>query len=522
MRWKLVCGVLLAVCVTMLAMPVLASGGTDVSGTVPLVTYDVHTSDISYNSAKVLWKTNGAATSQVFYDTQFHENVADYAYYSAIDPTLVAEHSIPLTSLSPSTTYHYRAKSVATVNGTEFIAISQDYTFATLSTYVPPSVVTVGAWPVGQTSAVLWGMLTRMGTSSSVQVYFEWGQTTDYGFETTHQNLSFPWIFYATIAPLTPGTTYHFRAVAVGNGISYYGDDKSFTALKFDTTTRVTSSANPSVWGQPVTFTATVTSSGGIPTGTVTFEDGSNTLGSGTLNSSGKATYTTTSLSVRTHSITAVYDGNSNYNGSTSPALSQKVNKANTSTMVISSLSPSVRGQSVTFTATVTATTPGSGIPTGTVTFKDGSNTLGSGMLNSSGEATYITTSLSVGTHSINAIYGGNSNYNGSTSPALSQKVNKANASTTVISSLNPSVRGQSVTFTVTVTATTPGSGTPTGTVTFKDGQTTLGTRTLNGLGVATYTTTSLSRGTHSITAVYSGDSSFNGSTSPALSQRVN
>jgi hypothetical protein len=156
------------------------------------------------------------------------------------------------------------------------------------------------------------------------------------------------------------------------------------------------------------------------------------------------------------------------------------------------------------------------------VTFKDGSNTLGSRTLDSSGEATYTITSLSAGTHSITAVYSGDSNYNGSTSPALSQKVNKANTSTTVISSLNPSVRGQSMTFTATVTATTPGSGTPTGTVTFKDGQTTLGTRTLNGLGVATYTTTSLSRGTHSITAIYGGNSNYNGSTSPALSQRVN
>jgi hypothetical protein len=211
-----------------LLLPAVAQGGVTGSFTMELVISNVSASSIGDQSATISWQTNGNANSQVFYDTQFHENVADYAYQSGIDPTLVAEHSIPLTGLSPSTTYHYRAKSVALVDSTEFIAISQDYTFATLSTYVPPSVVTVDASHVGQTSAVLWGMLTRMGTALSVQVYFEWGETTDYGFETTHQILGFPWIFSATIASLTPGTTYHYRAVAVGDGTAY-GDDMAFT-----------------------------------------------------------------------------------------------------------------------------------------------------------------------------------------------------------------------------------------------------------------------------------------------------
>ena len=83
-----------------------------------------------------------------------------------------------------------------------------------------------------------------------------------------------------------------------------------------------------------------------------------------------------------------------------------------------------------------------------------------------------------------------------------------------VVSSANPSVFGQSVTFTATVTANAPGSGTPTGTVTFMDGSTTLGTGTLNGSGVATFSTSGLSVGSHSITAVYGGDTDFTTSTS--------
>jgi len=78
------------------------------------------------------------------------------------------------------------------------------------------------------------------------------------------------------------------------------------------------------------------------------------------------------------------------------------------------------------------------------------------------------------------------------------------------------------VTFTVTVNAVAPGSGTPTGTVTFKDGATTLGVASLNGIGQATSTTTSLSVGSHNITAIYGGDTNFTGSTSSTYTQTVN
>src|SRR5207244_1120199 len=93
-------------------------------------------------------------------------------------------------------------------------------------------------------------------------------------------------------------------------------------------------------------------------------------------------------------------------------------------------------------------------------------------------------------------------------------------ASTVLASSANPSVVGQSVTFTATVTATTSGAGTPTGTVTFKDGTTALGTSTLSG-GSATFSTAALAAGTHTITAVYSGDTNFAASTSSALTQTI-
>ncbi|MGO9914629.1 MAG: beta strand repeat-containing protein, partial [Isosphaeraceae bacterium] len=204
--------------------------------------------------------------------------------------------------------------------------------------------------------------------------------------------------------------------------------------------------------------------------------------------------------------------------------------QSETSLSVGSSLSPSTYGQSVTFTATVAATGSGAGNPTGTVTFDDGSTTLGTGTLSTSNgvtTATYTTAALSVGAgQEITAVYSGDPNFAASTSAALSQTVNQAATTTTVKSSTDPSVYGQSVTFTATVAPTSPGAGNPTGTATFKDGSTTLGSGTLstsNGVTTATFTTASLSDGAgQEITAVYSGDPNFTTSTSPPLSQTVN
>src|SRR6266403_5059319 len=278
------------------------------------------------------------------------------------------------------------------------------------------------------------------------------------------------------------------------------------------------SSLSPSAVGQAVTFTATVkpASGSGIPTGTVTFNDGATALGTGTL-SGGIATFMTSGLGAGAHSITAVYGGDANFGGGASPVLTQTINKAASSTSVISSNSSSNRGAAVTFTATVTSSATGT--PTGTVTFQDGASKLGTGTL-SGGRATFTTPApgLTAGTHSITAIYGGDASFTISTSPALMQTVNKAANSTSVASSNNPSISGATVTFTATVISSATGA--PTGTVTFQDGAATLGTGMLSG-GTATLSTSALAGGAHSITAVYAGDTNFASSTSPALMQTV-
>jgi hypothetical protein len=282
----------------------------------------------------------------------------------------------------------------------------------------------------------------------------------------------------------------------------------------------LTSSSNPSNFGDVVTFTALLSSTGnGTPSGTIQFKDGNTVVGTGDL-VNGQAKFSTAALGVGLHSITAVYSGDSSFAGTTSDHLTQTVNKSGTSAVLISTTNPSMFGQPVTFTATLNSTGNGSGTPDGTVTFKDGTTQLGVVTL-ANGQAAFVSGGLTVGSHSITAVYNGSSNFEAATSNGLVQTVNKANTTATVNSSVNPSIYGQSVTLTATVAAGGPASGTPTGAVTFLDSSTVLGTVTLNN-GQAIFTPLTLAAVEHPITAVYSGDSNFGTSTSPVLLQTVN
>ena len=175
-------------------------------------------------------------------------------------------------------------------------------------------------------------------------------------------------------------------------------------------------------------------------------------------------------------------------------------------------MNPSTYGQAVTFTASVTPATA-----TGTVTFKNGSVTLGTIAL-AAGKAKFTTPILTAGAHAIVAIYSGNASFGGSTSPIVAQTVKKAATSTALVSSLNPSKKGQAVTLRATIA---PGAGV-TGTVTFKDGAKVLGTSAVNATThKAAITKSTLTVGTHSITAVYGGNTNFNTSTSAVVKQVV-
>ena len=290
--------------------------------------------------------------------------------------------------------------------------------------------------------------------------------------------------------------------------------------VKQNTATAITSSVNPSVHGAAVTFTAVVTATGTtVPTGTVAFYDGTVQFGTGTLTAAGTtsavATFQTTSLAAGTHSITAAYAGDADDFASTSAALSDTVNIASSTTTVAASANPAVAGKALTLTATVTTN---GGTAAGTVNFYNGTVLLGAGMLNGAGVATFTSSTLPVGSYSVTAVYVGDSNDTGSTSAALSLTIVQATTSVKLVTS-NPTVQ---VTSPVSFTATVSGNGgAATGNVTFMDGANTLGSVAVNASGVATYTTSSLTVGSHNITAVYGGDANDAGSTSTGITETV-
>jgi sugar lactone lactonase YvrE len=294
-------------------------------------------------------------------------------------------------------------------------------------------------------------------------------------------------------------------------GAALDGLASSATLTIGNTSVAVASAQNPSLFGQSVTFTATVTATSGSPSGTVTFMDGATAIGSSPVGG-GQASLSTSSLPRGVHTITAVFAGGSGFDPATSPALEQTVTGP-TGTVLVSSLNPSVVGQAVTFTATVASA---AGTPTGTVTFNDGTTVLGTSSL-SGGQASFSTSALSVGTHGITAVFTDGVEFSTSTSNAVAQVVVPVPTTTTLVSDLNPATFGQTVTFTANVASA---AGTPTGTVTFKDGAATLGTSSLSG-GQASLSTSALSGGAHSITAVFTDGVGFAASASNPIAQVV-
>jgi hypothetical protein len=205
-----------------------------------------------------------------------------------------------------------------------------------------------------------------------------------------------------------------------GDGIIYGENGGHLIAIGnlFTTATAINSSQNPSSYGTAVTFTATVTSAQGTPTGQVTFANGKTKLGIGTLNA-GSATYTTTptQLPAGTDSITAAYTGDFSHAASTSSTLIQTVSKAATTTTLSSAPNPSAVSQSVMLTATVAAP-PGSPSPTGRVQFTNGRKLVGTVTL-SNGIAVLNTTFTATGSFTLKATYQGTGNYVGSSATVV-------------------------------------------------------------------------------------------------------
>ena len=321
------------------------------------------------------------------------------------------------------------AVTTSAISATTAVTISATYSGATLNAQLTVQPGTLQAQTI--TFAALPGRtygdppFTVSATASSgLPVSFTVGATDNCSISGT--TITITGAGTCTVTAHQPGSSSYSPAPDV---------PQTFAIAQATAAVVLTSSLNPSAYGQSVTFTATVSSSAGTPTGSVTFYDGSTSLGTGAL-SSGTAALAISSLSAATHTITATYGGGGNFQSGTSPALSQVVNRANTITTLTSSLNPSTYGRSVTLTATVRSS---AGTPTGSVTFYDGATALGTGTL-SNGTAALAISGLSAATHTITATYGGSGNFQSGTSSALSQVVNRAATTTTLISSPDPSV----------------------------------------------------------------------------------
>ena len=375
----------------------------------------------------------------------------------------------------------------------------------------------VGGMPIGTVS---------MPTSTTATT-----ATYDLDFAGLTVNTTMGNAITATFLGSNPSSTatQDFAASAPSNTVL-----QKVTTASAATTLAAASPTSPSFYGQSVTFVATVTATNSpafVSGGLVTFLKGSATLGTATVDSSGQASYTTTAtqLAIGTASITAKYGGSPGFAVSTpSVPLAHTVQKAQTQTTLTSSLSAgSSYGQAVTFTASVSVTTGGNpGAVAGTVTFWDGTVSLGT--VNVSGGVAKLTTSaLKVNpSHAINAVFNTTSTSKfESSSDTISHAVATATTTTTLTASPAVWSAGQAITFTAKVAVTSPITsaslpGLPTGTVTFYvDGvaQAPVGVSS----GLAKKAINFATVGYHTISAIYDPTANFAASSAAEQGQDV-
>lgn len=294
--------------------------------------------------------------------------------------------------------------------------------------------------------------------------------------------------------------------------------------------TLTVSSTTPSVGGT-VTATATITSSQLTPpSGSVTFTLDNNTAGIATLSGASPtftAVQTITIATGGTHSIGASYSGDANYASATASPVSVSTGKGATVTTLTATPTTLTAGTNETLTAGIApaAATSGTNTITGTVTFYDGVTPLGTAVTVASNQAVLTGVSLSATvSHSLTAVYLGDTNWLASTSTPLVLSTAGAAASVALTVSNPVALAGTVVTFTAAVAGTaTTSSGNPVipgGTVTFYDGTTSIGEATLqnlSGTATATLDISTLSGGSHQVTAHYGGDTNFKAAVSSAV-----
>lgn len=259
--------------------------------------------------------------------------------------------------------------------------------------------------------------------------------------------------------------------------------------------------------GGSFTLTATVSGAGGsIPTGTVTFNSGGTSIGTATLDGAGHAGLTWSPVA-GTYTLIAAYAGDANFTASSSDPVTVTVKLPATITTLSASATSLTFGQTLTLSAKVAAESGPN--PQGSVTFLNGAAPMGASTLDSRGVAG-ITFTPDPGTYSFAASYPGSAVDSPSTSTIVKVTVAPSPTTTELSASPNPAPFGTTVTLTAKVNAK---NASPVGEVSFLDGATVLATMPLNG-GSATYSTSTLAVGTHTLTASYPGLSGYLASTS--------
>ena len=349
----------------------------------------------------------------------------------------------------------------------------------------------------------------------------------------------------ATWSILTLSAGFHALNVRfadpVGNFAASHSQSIAFS-VQVATSTALTGPVGPTTFGQTVQFVATVAVPPGAepPTGVVSFRDGAVVLGNVILGHDGTAMWTTAALSVGPHTIQAFFDPEGVFLASDSPSISVPVQSEPTAVSLSASSENLTLGQSVIFTASLAATEiPTS--PSGTFTFFDGENQIGTTAVDPDGQARLTMANLQAGSHSIRAIYSGDGNFLASESASRSISVTLTPVADGIVAaSASRAYFGQSVTLNASFSASSEGSAPLTGTVAFYDGDLALGTATLTAsaaatdhavvdavsaatvLGQASLDTSALVVGDHAIRAVYSGDAHYaSATTTSVISIRV-
>jgi len=327
--------------------------------------------------------------------------------------------------------------------------------------------------------------------------------------------------FLVTVLPETSVTTLSVDALFPGGLFPFESGPYGYFVYVFAVATN--SSLNVNV--------------GDSPSGTMTFTDTFNGVTSNVpgspfrLDNTGTATLSKglVTFAPGNHSITASYSGDVNFNPSgPTPAMTFTISKAVTSSTIqtnSASIAPSNAFTLTTLINTsaglnlVTGLFGGAATPTGTVTYYYGTTQLGSPVsvigggvdaatqtAQAQASATFVGSQLSIGMHNLSAIYSGDSNYVGSTATAIPVTVGYP-TSTSVSSSIPSALQGAKVLFTATVTSAQPNGPAATGSVQFLVDGVSMGSPTP--LGQAQFSIDSLPVGSHSIGAVYSGDSNY-------------